>query len=84
MSKGWGLVGDVGRLEVTSLGCNATRPEWTLSDALARWRMQWIPINVTVTVRVEETDSGLGHEYTSRFWVENPAWKHRKNVVFFS
>ena len=63
MSKGWGLVGDVGRLEVTSLGCNATRPEWTLSDALARWRMQWIPISVTVTVRVEETDSGLGHEY---------------------
>ena len=63
MSKGWGLVGDVGRLEVTSLGCNATRPEWTLSDALARWRMQWIQIRVMVTVRVEETESGLGHEY---------------------
>ena len=60
MSKGWGLVGDVGRLEVTSLGCNATRPEWTLSDALARWRMQWIQISVMVTVRVGIADSGLG------------------------
>ena len=60
MSKGWGLVGDVGRLEVTSLGCNATRLEWTLSDALARWRMQWIQIRVMVTVRVGITDSGLG------------------------